>query len=147
MKHLKLTILALPLLISCGGGDSIVSSATAQSSNETFYELYAILRPAPDGQWYIQNDVDHLSKGINLRVEQNSNSLKLHFSQTYTHAVHVDIGSDDDFRNIVSGYSNLGINSATIKVVANGTIIDPATVWNYVPQGGGNFWVKVVMAK
>lgn len=134
-------IVAMGVIVACGGGGP-VAVASPEGAPET---LHFILRPDASGAWYIQNDGDHRSVGVHSKVEQSGDYLRVHFLRGYKHAVTVQVTSDDDFGGRVQGYSNLGLGSATIRVEAGGKRIDPTKVWDHVPQGGGNFWVTVVM--
>jgi len=140
-----LSIILLIALAACGGADLPMSTAQAQQvAKVEVAHLHAVVRPDSNGQWFIQHDVDHAPIGISS-VSQTTEALYLNFDRRYTHAGSIQVSSDDDFRNRVSGYSNLGVSGSRITVVANGQIIDPSTVWSYVPVGSGNFWVNVTM--
>ena len=135
-------------LAGCGGGGSEfpLSSAHAQVVAQIEIARFDfILRPDANGQWFIQNDVDHASMGVMPQIEQGADYLRVTFDRRYTHAGVVQITSDDDFRDRIQAFSNLGVTSITIRVVHNGAIIDPAKVYDYVPAGAGNFWCSVVM--
>jgi hypothetical protein len=135
------------LLASCGGGgDGPLTALHAQALPPVeVTQLHFVLRPANDGRWYIQNDVDHASVGVLPQIEQGADYLRVFFERPYTHAGVIQVTSDDDFRDRIGGYSNLGLNNATIRVTHAGQVIDPATVYSYVPVGSGNFWVTVTM--
>jgi len=114
-------------------------------SGHALHRMLFILRPNAAGQWYIQNDVDHKSFGVNPQIIQTPTYLEVVFDKPYSHAGVIQITSDDDFRNRISGHGNLGLNSTRIVVVANGEKINPADVYQYLPVGGGNFWCSVEM--
>lgn len=134
------------IIAACGGGSSVKAQAAKM---DEVSQLHFIIRPNREGRWEIMNDATHRSIGVNLQVEQFSDSLRVNFLQDYTHAVTVQITSDDDFRDKISGHANLGLNSTVIKIVSGGRIIDPSTVWQHVPlpptSTAGNLWVTVTM--
>lgn len=146
-----------PALTACGGGDagpSLISSAQAQQApTVTLEHLHAILRPDANGKWYVQTDQgprqdpDHASYGISWEVEQTTEYVRVFFFRNYTHAGAIQITSDDDFAGRVKGYSNLGLNSATIRIEVDGRRIDPGRILDYVPTAAqaGNLWVTVTM--
>lgn len=140
--------LLLPLLIcgiaGCGGGPISEAQAQAEAKIEVA-QIFCIIRPDASGRWYVQNDIDHHAQGCNLNLEQGGDYLRLYFNRQYTHAGTVQISSDDDFRSKVQGFGNLGLTSTTIKIECNGQVIDPATVYNCVPPGGGNLWINITM--
>lgn len=146
---MKITVLLLSLfLVGCGGGGDFIPIPSAKAQTIAPIEvvqLHAILRPDNNGRWYIQDNVDHTPLGISLTVEQTSEFVRIFFNRTYKFAGTIQVTSDDDFNVVVNGYSNLGLNSATIRVYANGKMIDPATVYNYIPVGSGNFWINATM--
>ncbi len=147
-RILALAFAAIVALASCGGnaGDAIVSPAAAATTTPAeIVHLHAVLRPDSSGRWFVQSDEDHAPYGILLQVEQTSEFVRIFFDRNYSHAGAIHVTSDDDFRNIISGHSNLGLNAATIRVVANGKVIDPASVIALVPPGSGNFWITVTM--
>jgi hypothetical protein len=113
----------------------------------TVHQLHAIIRPDSTGRWYVQNDVDHAPIGITTRVDQGPDFVRIFFTRGYSHAGTIQVTSDDDFRDRVSGHSNLGLNHATVRIVAGGQVIDPATVWDHAPVGSGNLWVSVTMVQ
>jgi hypothetical protein len=136
------------VLASCGGGDDAgptAAQAQTVSGPVEVAQMHFVLRPANDGRWYIQNDIDHASVGVLPQIEQGADYLRVFFERPYTHAGVIQVTSDDDFRDRIGGYSNLGLNNATIRVTHAGQVIDPATVYSYVPVGSGNFWVTVTM--
>lgn len=157
----KKSIIAIGLcaaLAACGGGDveppSLISSAKAQTAPVAQLEhLHAILRPDANGRWYVQTDQgprqdpDHSSYGISWEVEQTSEYVRIFFFRNYTHAGSIQISSDDDFASRVKGYSNLGLNSATIRIEVDGRRIDPGRILEYVPTAAqaGNLWINVTM--
>lgn len=143
-----LRLLAIALLLSACGGSDVVSTVQAQEVPrlEKFH-LHAILRPDSNGRWYVQSDVDHLPDGVSLTVEQTPEFVRIFFSQNYKFAGTIQVTSDDDFADEVKGYSNLGLNHATIRVKARGKPINPADVYQYIPPGSGNFWINVTMWK
>ncbi len=149
------TLATLAALAGCGGGeDPIIRSAQAQQApTVTVEHLHAILRPDANGRWYVQTDQgpradpDHASYGISWEVEQTSEYVRIFFFRTYTHAGTIQITSDDDFAGRVKGYSNLGLNSATIRIEVDGRRIDPGRILDHVPTAAssGNLWVNVTM--
>lgn len=132
-------------LSACGGDFNPIPAAQAQAPRVEVSQIHFILRPDSGGQWFIQDDVDHMPIGVVRQIEQGSDYLRVSFDRTYTHAGVIQITSDDDFRDRVSGHSNLGLSSATIRIVAGGQVIDPARIWEHVEPGGGNLWVSVTM--
>lgn len=154
-------IFVMALLTACGGtggtSDSPrtsepaailgISSASAQAVSVTeVAHLHAVLRPDSNGRWFIQNDVDHVPIGFQMYVEQDETNLYVYFDRNYTHAGVIQITSDDDFGLAhVSGHSNLATNKARIVILVNGQPINPATIYDHMPQGGGNFWISVTM--
>ncbi|MBJ3784010.1 hypothetical protein [Devosia sediminis] len=107
----------------------------------------AILRPDEDGQWFIQNDVDHRPFGIDTYIEQTPDSIKIFTccGAPRDFAGSIQINGDDQFGTTITGHANLGIGGATIEVRANGRKINPADIWSYLPPGGGNFWIDMSM--
>ena len=137
--------LLIGLLVACGGGGPVsIAQAQLQAQVELAH-LHCILRPDASGHWYIQDNADHASYGFSPTVEQTDTYIRLFFTRNYRYAGTVQVTSDDDFRSKVQGFSNLGLGSITIKVEADGQLIDPADVLAYVPFGGGNLWVNVTM--
>lgn len=148
MSKILATILAAIGIAACGGGGGAAGEAQAQTPPQPKIEvdqLHCIIRPDANGQWYVQNDVDHSPSGCSLQIEQGPDYLRVFFLKTYTHAGTVQITSDDDFNVKIQGFANLGLNSTMIRVYANGQMINPAHVYSYIPQGGGNFWINVTM--
>ena len=148
---MKYTLALCTILTACGGGGiyqapNLIPRAQAQAVSVTeVAHLHAILRPDDAGRWYIQADTDHAPIGIVPHVEQGPDFVRVFFDRDYRFAGVIQVTSDDDFGGIISGHSNLGLNAATIRVHANGKMIDPATVRQYVPAGGGNLWISVTM--
>lgn len=129
---------------ACGGGGGPAQGQTPPPAEVS--HLFCVLRPDSAGRWFVQDDIDHAPVGISSFVEQGPDFLRLFFDRTYSHAGVIQVSTDDSFGDHVSGHSNLGRSNATIRLVANGQVIDPARVWEYVPPaGGGNLWVSVVM--
>lgn len=150
---MKLSLIPFALLIGGCGGSAIdaavsyvVPSVAAQSVMPRTETLHFILRPDANGRWYIQDDADHMPIGVSPTVEQGPDFVRVFFVRSFTHAVSVQITSDDDFGTRITGHSNLGLNSATIRVLAGGQQIDPAKIWSYTPRNSGNFWGTIVMA-
>jgi len=147
------TTTACIVIAACGGGGTSPATATPSAAPITaaapaipeIDHLHCIIRPNSAGQWYVQNDVDHSPYGCDLKIEQTAEYLRVFFTKTYPHAGTVQITSDDDFNVKIQGFAALGVNSTVIQVFANGQKINPADVYNYIPQGGGNFWVNVTM--
>lgn len=145
----------LPLLLalsgflaSCGGGDDFIRTAHAAGAEVVeVRQLHAVLRPDANGRWYVQSDVDHSPIGISWGVEQTSEFVRIFFFENFTHAGVIQITSDDDFAGRVRGYSNLGLNNATIRIEVDGRRIDPARILDHVPTAAraGNLWVSVTM--
>lgn len=133
-------------LVGCGGGgDAPLSTVQAQTAAKVeVAHLFCVLRADASGRWYIQDDVDHAAIGC-ARLDQFSDSLVLTFDRRFTHAGSISITSDDDFRDRVSGFGNLGVTGTRIILVARGNQIDPATVNTYVAAGAGNLWISVDM--
>lgn len=146
MRTILITLLAWALT-ACGGASDVVlpPAHAATAAPVEIVHLHAVLRPDSSGRWFIQNDEDHAPFGILLQVEQGPDFVRIFFDRNYTHAGAIHVTADDDFRGTISGYSNLGLNAATIRVVANGHVIDPAAVTSFVPPGAGNFWITVTM--
>lgn len=147
-------LLAGLLVVACGGdgpgpSPGLISTAhaaaPASAATVEVAHLHAVLRPDSSGRWFVQSDVDHMPIGILRQVEQGPDFVRIFFDRTYTHAGSIQVTSDDDFMGTISGYSNLGLNNATIRIVANGRVIDPATVLAFVPPGSGNLWITVTM--
>lgn len=146
-------VLAASIGQGCGGGgDAPLSTAQAQAAAKIeVAQIHFVLRPDPSGHWYVQNDVDHMpigvdmSKGSGVGVDQFSDSLVVTFDRRYTFAGVIQITSDDDFRDRVSGFGNLGVTGTRIILVARGNQIDPSTIGTYVPAGAGNLWVTATM--
>jgi len=120
-----------------------------------FEDLHAILRPDSNGRWYVQTNIgprpdpDHASAGISWQVEQTSEYVRVFFLRNYRWAGTVTVTSDDDFAGRVQGFSNLGLNAATIRIHVDGRRIDPAHILQHVPTAadGGNLWVHVRMGR
>jgi hypothetical protein len=108
-------------------------------------QLHFILRPDAAGQWYIQNDADHASIGVQHKVEQTDKHLVVRFERRYSHAVVIQITSDDEFGAQVSGHASLGTDSAVIFIVADGKRINPRDVRRHYQAPGGNLWITVTM--
>lgn len=160
MYKLLATILASVIIAACGGGGTAPAAAvtpalvtlpsagpvaTPAPAPIEVDQIHCIIRPNSAGQWYVQNDTDHSPSGCNLKIEQGADYLRVFFLRTYTHAGTVQITSDDDFNVKIQGFAALGLNSTVIRVYANGQMINPANVYSYIPQGGGNFWLNVSM--
>lgn len=155
MARLGLAISVALMVAGCGGGgDSIIPAANAQtlppppatSSAPTVAHLHFILRPDKGGKWYIQKDGGHMPAGVVPEIVQTSTHLRVNFIHSWKYAGTIQITSDDDFGQVIAGHGNLGLTATEIKISANGTVIDPATVWNYLPGAtGGNLWVNVTM--
>lgn len=155
------TILASVVIAACGGGGTAPAAAVTPAPVSTppaagpvpapasaaveVERLHCIIRPNSAGQWYVQNDTDHSPSGCALKIEQGADYLRVFFLRTYTHAGTVQITGDDDFNVKIQGFASLALDSATIRVYANGQMINPANVYSYIPQGGGNFWLNVTM--
>lgn len=150
------SVAAALALSACGGGGggggtgpSIISSAQAQSAAPVIGRLHFILRPDSTGRWYIQDDAGHRSEGVVLQVVQYPTHLRVNFVHSWRYAGTIQISSDDGFGRIITGHGNLGTTATEIAIQANGQVIDPATVWQYLPggaaSGNGNLWVNVTM--
>jgi hypothetical protein len=123
----------------------LLLSSVAHADGGKIEQLHFILRPNPVGQWYIQNDKDHASIGVQHRVEQTETHLRVRFERKYSHAVVIQITSDDEFGTKVSGHASLGIDAATIFITADGKRINPMDVRKHYTAGGGNLWISVTM--
>lgn len=117
----------------------------------TVHHLHCVLRPDANGQWYVQNDATHASYGIDAYVQQTSTYVRIYTAGLMlTKAGTIQISSDDGFGDAITGHANLGINTAFIKILADGCIIDPADVWCHLPPDrqanmNGNFWINMTM--
>jgi hypothetical protein len=112
-------------------------------------QAHLILRPDPNGRWFVQNDDDHSPFRITATVEQTPRYLRIFFDRPYKKAGTVQITSDDGFANYVTGHASLGLTCISIEVYAGTLLIDPSDVWKYVPpdrvRSNGNFWVNAWM--
>lgn len=146
-RFLPLIIAAAMALTACGGGGpDLIPSAHAQAAPPVeIAHLHCILRPDSNGRWFVQSDADHSPLGVSLQVEQTAEYVRIFFESNYTHAGVIQITSDDDFRGTIQGFSNLGLNAATIRIVANGQVINPAAAVAFAPPGAGNLWISIVM--
>lgn len=145
MNRLSLALAALLSVSSCGGGvDAPIPAARAQPAPTEVAYLHFAIRPDSQGQWFIQNDADHASFGV-ASLRQTQEYLEVTFDRRYTHAGAIVVSSDDDFRDRVRGYCNLGVDGTRCRIVAGGREIDPATVRDVVPGDSGNLWVIVQM--
>jgi hypothetical protein len=149
MKRIAIILAALLAtftLQGCGGGD-IISASHAQSITQTVHHLHGIVRPDANGNWFIQNDVDHAAIGI-VGVTQTSEYLEIALDRRYTHAGTVQVTPDDDFNGHITVGSNLGVSSFRIRIKVNGQQIDPKDIYSYVPgKGSGNLWMNVTMVE
>lgn len=109
--------------------------------------MFCIIRPNASGVWYVQNDVDHAPHpGISTTLDQTANYVRVLTSLPFTKVGAVQISSDDDWGPRVSGHAGAGLNGIAIQVFVDGVKINPAHIWNYVPNnGGGNFWISWTM--
>ena len=73
----------------------MLTLATAAGAEGRLEQLHFILRPDASGTWYIQNDEDHASIGVQHKVEQTDKHLRVRFEKRYSHAVVIQITSDD----------------------------------------------------
>lgn len=127
-----------------------------EASQPKLVFLHAILRPYSNGQWYVQNDVDHASHGMHpeskVQLVQTKKSLRIYFDKRYTKAGVIQITTDDGFAGTVIANASLGLEAAEISLRARPNIsssaspINPRDIWKYVPnKGNGNLWVSIVM--
>lgn len=113
--------------------------------------LHVIIRPDLNGDWFIQRDGSHASRGV-AAVRQLGDGLVIEFARRYPKPMTIQISTDDGFGAFVSAHGNLGRRDATIRLYANGAIIDPRTIWDHLPpdrreQHNGNLWIDVTMSK
>jgi hypothetical protein len=123
----------------------LLTLATAAGAEGRLDQLHFILRPDAAGAWYIQNDADHASIGVQHKVEQTDQHLRVRFERKYSHAVVIHITSDDEFGAKISGHASLGTDAAVIFIVADGKRINPRDVRKHYSANGGNLWVTVTM--
>lgn len=169
-----LTVLAALIVSACGGNDDSphggpttfaqaipiagAHAATVQAAPPTtITQLGAILRHADDGSWYIQNTDRHWPMGILTQVQvcpkdpgcdPNDRFIRVFMDKTYPSAGTVIVKADDDYGPLgIDCFSNLGVNSITIKVTIgpDKRVIDPSTIRQYAPAGSGNFWILALM--
>jgi len=146
-----LRFLLLPLLLSaCGGGgpDIISASQAAAPPTPVVHQLHAIVRPAANGQWFVQNDVDHSPSGISS-VTQTGEYLEVVFDRSYSHAGSIQVSMDDDFNGFCTAGTNLGLSATRVRIKCNGTQINPTNIYSYAPitPGSGNLWINVTMVQ
>ncbi len=126
-----------------------------------WHHIHCILRPNPQGQWYVQDDIDHASCNIHptLRVQQDADALRLYFNRDYHKTGTIQITPDDGFGGGLTANASLGVGSARIEMRAWPLVcgfhapINPAHVWSKldaaagraVPRDNGNLWVNVIM--
>lgn len=135
MIKLSIALLTMVALCSsCGGGGDAIPAAHAQPAPTEVAYLHFALRPDSQGRWFVQDDSDHASVGV-ASMRQTQEYLEVTFDRRYTHAGAIVVSSDDDFRDRVSGYCNLGVDGTRCRIVAGGREIDPATVRDVVPLG------------
>lgn len=120
----------------------------------TLHQVVFLLRPDMNGQWYIQDDADHASVGVDKRigVVQGPNFLRVYFNPVFDKAGVVQVTSDDDFAGSINVGAGLGTQNVTFTLRAWPNIrgedwpIDPARIWDYVRyNGGGNLWITITM--
>ena len=114
------------------------------------HQLRVILRPDVHGNWYVQDDASHAPLGMRSFVKQTADSVRIFYDRLYSKAATIQISSDDGFGARVTGHASLGLDSATINVFVDGKKIDPARIWDYLPEEklagpNGNFWINVTM--
>lgn len=121
--------------------------STPAAEAPVIHHLYAILRPNENGQWYVQNDIDHMPIGVSTSVEQTDSFVRIFFNKAYTHAATIQVTADDGFNSRVSGHANLGLSNATIAITYKGVKIKPADIVRFNPKyaADGNFWVNITM--
>ncbi len=120
--------------------------------------IHAILRPDPQGKWYVQNDVDHSPHGIHpdhdIQLIQNEKGLNLYFDKRYAKAGVIQITLDDGFSGVIVASASLGLEGTNIGLRAYPEIsplaptINPRDIWKYVRnkrKDNGNLWVSVTM--
>src|SRR5688500_9417901 len=123
-------VAAAVAIAAASGGGNLASAAPAQPAAPGALKvsnLHAIVRPDASGRWYIQQDHDHAALGV-ARLEQLADRLHLHFERRHQFAGVIQISSDDEFRNRISGHASLGTAHAVIFVVADGKPVNPADV-------------------
>ena len=120
----------------------------------TVCQIHFVLRPNASGVWSVQDDADHESFGVDkvTGVIQGSDFIRVYFNPVYEKAGVVQITTDDDFAGSISAHASLGTQAVHIRLkaaphlLATDPWINPAQIWNHVPNnGGGNLWVSVSM--
>lgn len=139
------------LVASSVAGESSWLRQSVGSARGTVHHLFGVLRPDPLGRWYIQLDDTHQPYGLDSYVEQTDEHLRIFMAgRFYSRVGSIQITSDDGFGAVIRGHGNVGLESATIIVKANGQSIDPAEVWSHLPtdrlrEDNGNFWINLTM--
>lgn len=135
---------SLPVALAATTEVPVVAVASAPIIQE--HRLHCVLRPGSDGIWFIQDDDDHMPMGFIPYVEHGPDFVIVRFTRNYDRAGVIQITSDDDFGDVITGHSNLGLGGAQIRISANGKRINPRSIWDYLPGAtGGNFWISVTM--
>lgn len=132
------------VLLGCGG-----SSPNPEPSEHV---MKFIVRPDEQGNWYVQGgeghpDPDHMPIGGQPSVSVVGDRLALNFGRVFTHAVNIQVTSDDDFGKAgIHAYCNLGLAGSMCDIMHRFEHITPAQVLERGPRGAGNFWITVTMA-
>jgi len=127
------------VLLGCGG-------SPADEPTVTVSRLDFIVRMDASGHWYVQADADHMPTGGSPTVTETPDALVLNFGRVFTHAVVIQVTSDDDFGKAgISAHCNLGLAGSRCVLMHRWDVIAPAQVIDLVPPGSGNFWVSVTM--
>jgi len=122
-------------------------------------QIHFILRPDPNGVWYVQDDTDHASFGVDkvTGVIHEKDHLRVYFTPVYAKAGTVQVTTDDDFAGSLTANAGLGTQCVSIKLRAHPNTkgidppIDPKRIWEYLrPADGydktcGNLWVNITM--
>lgn len=111
----------------------LLFSNTNATSNKI--EVWGILRPDSQGQWYLLNDTDHVPQGISS-ITQTSTYIRVNhscFSKIYTG--YADPDETLVMNNVDSGFG-AGLCYSIIFLAKNGSAVNPNTI-NY---SGSNIW-------
>jgi hypothetical protein len=140
-------LLIVAAFLGCGGGAPDAPAAAAVEISRFDF----IVRPDAAGQWYVQGsaghpDPDHMPIGSTGVIER-PDALELTFGRVFTHAVVIQVTSDDDFGKAgIAAHCSLGLASSRCIITHRFEQITPAKVLDIVPRGSGTFGVSVVMA-
>lgn len=129
---------------------------TARALQPSLVFIHAILRPDANGQWFIQNDVDHVPWNVHpdtkIQLIQDDQSLKLYFKKRFSKAGMIQVTTDDGFSGAIHASASLGLEVAGItlraspKISPSAPAINPRHIWRYLKnQDNGNLWVSITM--